>query len=34
MGPHRLGRLDSVLTAVVIALVAGSVVALLVLSIV
>ena len=33
MGAHRLGRLDSVLTALVIALVAVSVVALGVLSI-
>jgi NRAMP (natural resistance-associated macrophage protein)-like metal ion transporter len=33
MGPHRLGRLDSVLTALVIVLVAVSVVALLVLSV-
>jgi hypothetical protein len=33
MGAHRLGRLDSLLTAGVIALVAVSVVALLVLSV-
>jgi hypothetical protein len=33
MGPHRLGRLDSILTAAVIALVAVSVVALLALSV-
>jgi hypothetical protein len=34
MGTHRLGRLDSVLTALVVALVAVSVVALGVLSVV